>query len=193
MRRATNYTVPSTTQTTPPPANKKTAVKKTTAKRSPVIPKAFREAAPKAAKKAAVKKTAVKPAVKKAAKKAVPAAAASAAAGESGTWLVAARAADSKKATNIRVIDLREITTFADFFVICSGSNSRQTQAIANEVETELKKQGERPNSVEGYGNAEWVLLDYGDLVVHIFTDQARAYYDLDRLWRDGTEMALAL
>ena len=91
------------------------------------------------------------------------------------------------------MLDLREITTFADFFVICSGTNQRQIQTIANEIETELKTQGERPTSVEGYSNAEWVLMDYGDLVVHIFSDQARAYYDLDRLYRDAKEVAVEL
>lgn len=151
-------------------------------------------------KKAAAKKATTKrPPAKKAAKRApVKRAAASAKApaatpGVAPNWLTAARAADSKKATNLRVIDLREITSFADFFLICNGSNQRQIQAIANDIETELKKQGERPTSVEGYGNAEWVLMDYGDLVVHIFSDQARAYYDLDRLWRDGAEVPVAL
>jgi ribosome-associated protein len=192
MRRATNHTVPSTKLPTTKKAAAKKATKATTKTatkpRAAVIPKAFRPVAePKATKKAAAKK-----AVKKAAKAAAPISSATMA-DVNATWLLAARAADAKKATNIRVIDLREITTFADFFVICSGSNSRQTQAIANEVETELKKVGERPNSVEGYGNGEWVLLDYGDIVVHVFTDQSRTYYDLDRLWRDGKEVALTL
>jgi ribosome-associated protein len=70
--------------------------------------------------------------------------------------------------------------------VVCSGANSRQIQAIANEIETQLRELGERPNSVEGYQNAEWVLLDYGDYLIHIFTDKARQYYDLERLWRDA-------
>jgi ribosome-associated protein len=100
---------------------------------------------------------------------------------------VAAAAADAKKATGIRVLDLRPITSFADFFVICNGANQRQIQTICDEVERSLKAHGEHPNSIEGYGNAEWILMDYGDLVVHIFGEQARAYYDLDRLWRDAT------
>ena len=70
--------------------------------------------------------------------------------------------------------------------MVCSGANSRQIQAIANEIETQLRELGERPNSVEGYQNAEWVLLDYGDYLIHIFTDKARQYYDLERLWRDA-------
>jgi ribosome-associated protein len=100
-------------------------------------------------------------------------------------------AAEAKQAKDIKVLDLREITTFADFFVVCSGSNARQIQAIADEVETDLKKLGEYPLSVEGYQNAEWVLLDYGDYLIHIFTDKARQYYDLERLWRDGKTVAL--
>ncbi len=70
--------------------------------------------------------------------------------------------------------------------MICSGANSRQIQAIADEVEQRLKNQGEYPTSIEGYENAEWVLVDYGDFVVHIFSEKARTYYDLERLWRDA-------
>lgn len=78
------------------------------------------------------------------------------------------------------------MTSFTDFFVVCSGANARQIQAIADEVNQQLKKAGELPLSVEGYKNAEWVLADYGDFVVNIFSEKARAYYDLERLWRDG-------
>jgi ribosome-associated protein len=84
------------------------------------------------------------------------------------------------------VLDLRDITSFADHFVICSGSNARQIQAIADEIHIQLKKLGEYANSVEGYDNSEWVLIDYGDYVIHIFSDKARSYYDLERLWRDA-------
>ncbi len=101
-------------------------------------------------------------------------------------WQAAVEAADSKQAKDIKVLDLREITSFADFFVVCSGANSRQIQAIADEIETQLKEIGEYPLSVEGYQNAEWVLLDYGDYLIHIFTEKARQYYDLERLWRDA-------
>jgi ribosome-associated protein len=106
-------------------------------------------------------------------------------------WNAAAEAADSKQAKDLKVLDLREITTFADFFLIASGSNARQIQAIADEVETQLKELGEYPHSVEGYQNAEWVLMDYGDYLIHIFTEKARQYYDLERLWRDGKTVAL--
>jgi len=102
------------------------------------------------------------------------------------------RAAESKKATDIRVLDLRPVTTFADTFVICSGTNSRQIQAIADEIEKQLKQElGERPNSVEGYQNSEWVLLDYGDFVIHVFSEKARSFYDLERLWRDAHEIRI--
>jgi ribosome-associated protein len=101
-------------------------------------------------------------------------------------WQAAARAADAKQAKDIRVLDLREVTAFADFFVVCTGTNSRQIQAIADEIESQLKKLGEHPANVEGYHNAEWVLMDYGDYLIHIFSEKARAYYDLERLWRDA-------
>ena len=73
--------------------------------------------------------------------------------------------------------------------MICSGANTRQIQAIADEIESKMKELGEYPASVEGYQNAEWVLVDYGDFVIHIFSEKARAYYDLDRLWRDAKHL----
>lgn len=94
-----------------------------------------------------------------------------------------------KKGENIKVLDLRPVTSFADFMLICSGSNSRQIQAIADEVGRLLEEQGERAKSVEGYRNAEWVLMDYGDYVVNIFSNTARNYYELERLWRDAPEV----
>lgn len=106
-------------------------------------------------------------------------------------WLAAVKAAEAKQAKDVKVLDLREITSFADFFVIASGANARQIQAIADEVEIQLKKLGEYPLSVEGYQNAEWVLLDYGDYLIHIFTEKARQYYNLERLWRDAKTVAL--
>ena len=97
------------------------------------------------------------------------------------------RAAESKKASDIRVLDLTGITSFADFFVICTGSNQRQVQAISDDVGLQLKHQlGELPISVEGYTQAEWVLADYGDLLIHIFSPKAREYYGLERLWRSA-------
>jgi ribosome-associated protein len=99
-------------------------------------------------------------------------------------WLAAVRAAESKKASDIKVLDLTGFTSFTDYFVLCTGANSRQIQAISDEIGVRLKDLGELPISAEGYQDAEWVLLDYGDFLVHIFSERARAYYDLDRLWR---------
>ena len=106
---------------------------------------------------------------------------------ETPTWLIAVRAAESKKATDIKVLDLTGITSFADYFVLCTGNNARQIQAISEEIGIQLKHQAkELPKSVEGYNQAEWVLMDYGDLLIHIFSPKAREYYDLERLWRNA-------
>jgi ribosome-associated protein len=103
------------------------------------------------------------------------------------------RAAESKKAIDIKVLDLTGITAFADTFVICTGANQRQVQAIADEVGQRLKKDaGELPNSLEGYNQGEWVLADYGDLLIHIFSPKAREYYDLERLWRNAKTVEIA-
>lgn len=108
------------------------------------------------------------------------------------TWLIAVRAAESKKASDIKVLDLTGITSFADFFVICTGANQRQIQAISEEVGMQLKQQaGELPTSVEGYNQAEWILADYGDLLVHIFSPKAREYYSLERLWRGAKALEI--
>ena len=97
------------------------------------------------------------------------------------------RAAESKKAADIKVLDLTGVTSFADYFVICTGGNQRQIQAISDEIGMQLKQQArELPKSVEGYNQAEWVLADYGDLLIHIFSPRAREYYDLERLWRSA-------
>jgi ribosome-associated protein len=103
----------------------------------------------------------------------------------------ALRAASDKKALDLVVLDLREIASFTDYFLITSGTNVRQVQAIADEVVEQLKKQGTRAARVEGYNTAEWVLVDYGDFIVHVFEDKARHFYDLERLWRDGVRLAL--
>lgn len=96
------------------------------------------------------------------------------------------RAAQEKKATDIKILDLSGITSFTDHFVICSGANTRQNQAITDEIAQQLKKHGERPTSIEGYEQGEWILSDYGDFIVHVFSTKAREYYSLERLWRDG-------
>jgi ribosome-associated protein len=92
-------------------------------------------------------------------------------------------AAQDKKATGVVVLDLKKAGAFTDYFVICSGANPRQVQAIADAIEEALKGQKQRPSLVEGYARAEWVLLDYFDFVVHVFSKHARDFYALDRLW----------
>jgi ribosome-associated protein len=99
---------------------------------------------------------------------------------------IAVKAVDDKKGIDIVALDISGVATFADYFLLCSGDSSRQIQAIADEVEQRLAANGQRPAHVEGYSNAEWILLDYLDLVIHVFSKQARAYYDLERLWRDA-------
>ncbi len=105
--------------------------------------------------------------------------------------LGALEAANDKKALDLVVLDLREIATFTDFFVIASGNNERQVQAISDGVFEKLKKSGTAAARVEGYKNAEWILLDYGDFIVHVFSDKARKFYELERLWRESKRITL--
>jgi ribosome-associated protein len=105
---------------------------------------------------------------------------------------LAVQCASEKKAVNMVALDLREIASFTEYFVIASGTNQRQVQAIADEINEQLKKQlNRRPVRIEGYNSAEWVLLDYGDFVVHLFDKEARDFYDLERLWRDARRVDL--
>jgi ribosome-associated protein len=102
----------------------------------------------------------------------------------------AIRACLEKKAEEITVLELEKGSgAFTDYFVVCSGTNPRQVQAIADEVELRLKGAGLRPTHIEGYRQAEWVLLDYVDFVVHIFSAKARKFYDLERLWKSARRM----
>ena len=105
--------------------------------------------------------------------------------------LAALHAAAEKKAIEPVVLDLREIASFTDYFVIVSGTNERQVQAISDEVYETLKKAGHAAARVEGYKTAEWILLDYGDFVVHVFEQKARKFYDLERLWRESKRIEL--
>ncbi|MDX2042755.1 MAG: ribosome silencing factor [Acidobacteriota bacterium] len=99
---------------------------------------------------------------------------------------LAASSAEEKKALDVLVLRLSALTEFTDYFVICSGNSTRQTQAIADEITDQLKKLKVRPLHAEGYNNGEWILIDYGIFVVHVFTEQSRKFYDLERLWRDA-------
>jgi len=98
-------------------------------------------------------------------------------------------AAQDKKATGVVVLDLKKAGAFTDYFVICSAANPRQVQAIADAVEHALKAEKQRPSLVEGYARAEWILLDYFDFVVHVFSKHARDFYGLDRLWGSATRI----
>jgi ribosome-associated protein len=101
-------------------------------------------------------------------------------------------AADAKKASNIAVLDLRKADGFTDYFVICTAQNQRQIKAVADAVEEALRVDHQRkPAHVEGYGRAEWVLLDYFDFVVHVFTPETRTFYGLERLWGSASSIDL--
>jgi len=105
---------------------------------------------------------------------------------------LAIRSAADKKAFDMIALDLREIASFTEFFIIASGANQRQVQAIADDVNEQLKKQLQtRAVRIEGYSSAEWVLLDYGDFIFHIFNKESREFYDLARLWRDARKVDL--
>ena len=95
----------------------------------------------------------------------------------------AVKAADDKKAADLVVLDLRKAAGFTDFFVICSGTSTRQIRAIADAVTEALAAQGVKPAHVEGYDRSEWVLLDYFDFIVHVFSPEMRLFYGLERLW----------
>lgn len=101
----------------------------------------------------------------------------------------ALHAAAEKKALDPTVLDLRGISSFTDFFLIFTGANRRQVQAISDEIVEQLKRNGTPAARVEGYQNAEWILIDYGDFVVHIFEEKARRFYDLERLWREASRL----
>jgi len=103
----------------------------------------------------------------------------------------AVEAARGKKAVDVVVLDLRSLDSFTDFFVICSGQNVRQVQAIADAIEDGLRREQVRPAHVEGFERAEWVLLDYFDFVVHVFSSQRREFYALDRLWGSAERVSL--
>lgn len=107
---------------------------------------------------------------------------------------LAIECASEKKAFDLAALDLREIASFAEFFVICSGANQRQVQAISDEIEEQLKKQLQsRPVRIEGYRAADWILMDYGDFIIHIFEQKMREFYDLERLWRDAKKVEIPL
>jgi len=102
------------------------------------------------------------------------------------------KASQDRKAEDIVVLDLREVSTFTDFFVIVTGNSSRQNKAIYESIEQELKKGRLMPIGVEGRDLAEWILVDYGSFIVHVFSKQARGYYQLEKLWGDAPRLSFA-
>jgi len=103
----------------------------------------------------------------------------------------AVEAAIDKKALEITVLELKGAASFTDYFLICSGASNRQVQTISEEIERRLNVAGLHPAHVEGYNHAEWILMDYVDFVVHIFSERARTFYDLERLWRTARRIAI--
>ena len=103
----------------------------------------------------------------------------------------AVQAALDKKAQEALVLDLRHTPAFTDFFVLCSGQNTRQVQAIADAVEAALRARGIRSSHIEGYDRAEWILMDFFTFIVHVFTPQTRAFYSLERLWGDAERIEI--
>src|SRR5947209_8756190 len=98
---------------------------------------------------------------------------------------VTLQAISDKKGSDLVVLNIGSVASFTDYFIICSGGSTRQVQAITDEVVEKLRARGTRPTHIEGEKSAEWILIDFGDFIVHIFTEVARRFYDLERLWRD--------
>ena len=99
---------------------------------------------------------------------------------------IACKAIDDKKGQDIKIIDIQSVSVLADYFIIADGSNPNQVQAMADNVEEMLGKAGCECKQIEGYQTANWILMDYGDVVIHIFDEENRLFYDLERIWRDG-------
>ena len=97
-----------------------------------------------------------------------------------------------KKAGDIKVIDIQNVSVISDYFIIADGSNKNQVQAMADNVEEEMEKAGCHIKQMEGYQTANWILMDYNDVIVHIFSSEDRLFYDLERIWRDGKSVELA-
>ena len=104
---------------------------------------------------------------------------------------IAVEALQDKKAIDFKVIDIKDVSVMADYFIIVSGSNKNQVQALADNAEEMLGKAGYNPRQVEGYRSANWILMDYQDIIIHIFSEEDRLFYDLERIWRDGKTIAL--
>lgn len=105
---------------------------------------------------------------------------------------IAVSALEDKKGEDIRIIDIRDISVLADYFIIAGGSNQNQVQAMVDNVEEMLEKEGCVCKQIEGYQNANWILMDYQDIIVHVFSREDRLFYDLERIWRDGKTIEIS-
>ena len=103
--------------------------------------------------------------------------------------LLAVEALEDKKAEDITIIDISEVSVLADYFIIADGNNKNQVQAMADSAEESLGKAGYDAKQIEGYQSANWILMDYKDIIVHVFSKEDRAFYDLERIWRDGKQI----
>lgn len=101
------------------------------------------------------------------------------------------RVLEEKKGENIRVLDISKVSTLADYFILADGNNVNQVQAMADGVEESLEKEGMRPKQIEGYKSGSWILMDYHDVVVHVFTREDRRFYDLERIWMDASPVEI--
>nr|WP_027870790.1 ribosome silencing factor [[Eubacterium] cellulosolvens] len=99
---------------------------------------------------------------------------------------LAVAALEDKKALDVKILDISDISTIADYFIIASGSNRNQVQAMADSVDEALGRAGCEVKNTEGYQNANWILMDFGDIIVHLFDEENRLFYDIERIWRDG-------
>ena len=104
---------------------------------------------------------------------------------------LAVAALEDRKAVDVKVINIENISTLADYFIIASGTNRNQVQAMSEAVEEELQKHDIHPKNIEGYQTANWILMDYGDIVLHIFDEENRLFYDIERIWKDGSPAEL--
>ncbi len=105
--------------------------------------------------------------------------------------LIAAEALEEKKGNDVKIIGIEKISTIADYFIIAGGSNRNQVQAMMDEVEEKLGRAGHEPKHIEGRNTSGWILMDYGDIVIHIFDEENRLFYDLERIWRDGESLSI--
>ena len=105
---------------------------------------------------------------------------------------LAVQALEDKKAGDIKVLDISKVSTLGDYFVLCEGTSTTQVKALSDYVEEELGREGQEPRRIEGYAASNWILMDYGAVVVHIFQAETRTFYDLERLWKDGRQLEAA-